>query len=99
MIIVTGGVTTTPDNHDAILALSLEHVKRSRTEPGCMAHNVHVDCENQNRLVFLEYWLDAAALKTHFAVPASLDFVENVRQLASGTIEMAIFDSQPWPVS
>ncbi|KCZ59998.1 putative quinol monooxygenase [Hyphomonas chukchiensis] len=99
MIIVTGSVATTPDNHERILALSLEHVARSRAEPGCIAHNVHVDCENGHRLVFLEYWSDADALKTHFSVPVSQEFVRAVRQLADGSIEMTIFDSHPWPAS
>jgi hypothetical protein len=51
--------------------LSLEHVHRSRKEPGCISHAVHVDCENSLRLVFIEQWADRAALSIHFAVPAS----------------------------
>ena len=58
--------------------LSLEHVHRSRKEPGCISHAVHVDCENPLRLVFIEQWADRAALLTHFAVPASRDFVQGV---------------------
>ena len=61
--------------------------------------NVHVDCENDHRLVFLEYWSDADALKMHFSVPASLEFVRAVRELATGAVEMTIFDSHPWPAS
>ena len=99
MIIVTGSVATTPVNHERILAVSLEHVARSRAEPGCIAHNVYVDCENDHRLVFLEYWSDADALKMHFSVPASREFVRAVRELATGAVEMTIFDSHPWPAS
>ena len=43
---------------------------RSRKEPGCISHAVHVDCENPLRLVFVEQWADRAALLAHFAVPA-----------------------------
>ena len=75
MIVVTGSVTARGDSFDEVRKLSLEHVRRSRTEPGCISHAVHVDCENPLRLVFFEQWADRAALLAHFAVPASRDFV------------------------
>ena len=67
MIVVTGSVTAEPDTFDEVLRLSLEHVHRSRKEPGCISHAVHVDCENPQKLVFLEQWADRAALLAHFA--------------------------------
>ena len=71
MIVVTGSVTAREDSFDQMRELSLEHVRRSRTEPGCISHAVHVDCENPLRLVFFEQWADRAALLAHFSVPAS----------------------------
>ncbi|MFK4687055.1 putative quinol monooxygenase [Bradyrhizobium diazoefficiens] len=56
MIVVTGSVTARPDSFDEVRRLSLEHVHRSRTEPGCISHAVHVDCENPLRLMFFEQW-------------------------------------------
>ena len=94
MIIVVGSVVTTPDIHDAVLDLSLEHVARSRTEPGCIAHNVHVDCEDPARLVFVEYWADMPALLAHFDVPASRDFVRRLRKLSPSPPDMKIFDAE-----
>ena len=76
MIVVTGSVTARQDSFDEVRRLSLEHVHRSRSEPGCISHAVHVDCENPLRLVFFEQWADRAALLAHFAVPASRDFVK-----------------------
>jgi quinol monooxygenase YgiN len=69
MIVVTGSVTAREDSLDEVRRLSLEHVHRSRQEPGCISHAVHVDCENSLRLVFIEQWADRAALSAHFAVP------------------------------
>ena len=60
MIVVTGSVTARADSFDEVRKLSLEHVRRSRTEPGCISHAVHVDCENPLRLVFFEQWADRA---------------------------------------
>ena len=74
MIVVTGSVTARQDTFDQVRKLSLEHVHRSRKEPGCISHAVHVDCENPLRLMFFEQWADSAALQAHFAVPASGEF-------------------------
>ena len=93
MILVTGSVTAREDSFDEVQRVSLEHVHRSRLEPGCLAHAVHVDCENPLRLVFVEQWADRAALGTHFAVPASRDFVRALKTLAAGASTVEIFDA------
>lgn len=91
MIIVTGSVTVRPDAIDEAIALSLEHVRRSRLEPGCRLHSVHRDVEEEHRLVFVEHWEDRAALDAHFAVPASGAFVTALADLAVEPPDMEIF--------
>jgi len=98
MIIVTGSIIARPDSLEQLLALSLEHVRRSRTEPGCLAHAVHRDVENPLRLVFVEEWADRAALSAHFAVPASRDFVKTARTLAAGPTTMNLYEAVPVPM-
>jgi quinol monooxygenase YgiN len=83
MVIVTGSILGTDESIDELIRLSLEHVRRSRTEPGCLSHAVHRDVENDNRLVFVERWVDRAALDVHFAVPESGAFVEAATALAA----------------
>ena len=85
MIVVTGSVTAREDSFDEILRLSREHVNRSRMEPGCIAHAVHVDCENPLRLVFFERWM--------FAVPASRELVRSLQTLAAGPTTLELFDA------
>ncbi|MBR0796717.1 antibiotic biosynthesis monooxygenase [Bradyrhizobium jicamae] len=92
MIVVTGSVTARPETFDEVRRLSLEHVHRSRTEPGCLSHAVHVDCENPLRLVFFEQWADRAALSAHFAVPASRDFVRALQSLAAAATTIELYD-------
>jgi quinol monooxygenase YgiN len=92
MIVVTGSVTARQDSFDVVRKLSLQHVHRSRTEPGCISHAVHVDCENPLRLVFVEQWADRATLAAHFAVPASRDFVRSLQSLAEGSSTLEIYD-------
>ena len=93
MILVTGSVTAREDSLEEVRRLSLEHVHRSRGEPGCISHAVHVDCENPLRLVFVEQWADRAALGAHFLVPASRDFVQALKSLAAGASTIEIFDA------
>ncbi len=93
MIIVTGSVTARQDCLDEVRRLSLEHVRRSRKEPGCIAHAVHADCENPLRLVFIEQWVDRAALSAHFAVAASRDFVRALQPLAAAATTLEIYDA------
>lgn len=95
MILVTGSVHARPDAIDHALAISLEHVHRSRQEPGCLLHSVHFDAEDPLHLVFLEHWADADALRAHFGVPASRAFAKELGTLASTPPEMKIYDAQP----
>lgn len=98
MVIVTGSVRAHADSVDRMLALSLEHVQRSRLEPGCLLHSVHHDAEDRLRLVFVEHWADADVLRAHFAVPASRTFVREVSALADGPPEIAIYEALPMSV-
>ena len=95
MIVVTGSVMARQDTFDEVRRLSLEHVHRSRGEPGCISHAVHVDCENALRLVFFEQWADRAALLAHFAVPASRDFVRALQPLAAASTTIQLYDATP----
>lgn len=95
MIIVVGSVVAVPGRVDDALALSLEHVQRSRTEPGCVSHAVHRDAENPQRLVFVEEWADMAALQQHFRVPASRTFAKALAALAAEAPSMSLYDATP----
>ncbi len=94
MIIVTGSVLARPDAIDTVLAMSLEHVHRSRLEPGCISHSVHRDAENPLRLFFFEQWSGMAALQTHFKVPASGAFVRAAAGLCQEAPAMQLYDAQ-----
>lgn len=94
MIIITGSATIRPEHFDAALKLGIEHSARSRAEPGCIAHNCHIDAENPLRIVFVEEWADMAAVKVHFAVPASGEFVRALGDWADGAPAMKIYAAE-----
>jgi quinol monooxygenase YgiN len=93
MIVVTGDAIAKPETFDEVRRLSLEHVHRSRTEPGCISHAVHIDCENPLRFVFVEQWVDGRALMAHFQVPASREFVKALRGMLSEPSTIQIYDA------
>ena len=93
MILVIGSLTAQAGRYEEALALSQEHVARSRAEPGCVAHAVHRDTENPNRLVFVEEWLDQASLQQHFKVPASRAFAKALGELASQPPTLAMYEA------
>lgn len=95
MIVVTGDAIAKAEMFDEVRNLSLEHVQRSRTEPGCISHAVHIDCENPLRFVFVERWADKQALMVHFQVPASRDFVKALRDMLSEPSTIQIYDAAP----
>ena len=84
MIIVTGWILARPETLEELIAIGQEHSRRSREEPGCLSHDLYIDSENGLKLFFFERWADRAALKTHFAVPESNDFMRKVRSLSAG---------------
>ena len=93
MIMVIGSLTVAPEALDTVMAASLEHVHRSRLEPGCLSHAVHLDGENPGRLVFVEEWADMATLQAHFVVPASNGFAALMSKHAIEGPEIAIFEA------
>ena len=94
MIIVTGGIVATPEGFEEARRIGMAHSVRSRAEPGCISHDLHVDCEDPLKLVFVERWADAEALKLHFKVPASIDFVRAIRNLAAEATRMEVYEAE-----
>ena len=95
MVIVWGSVIAAEGCLEELVALSLEHVRRSRQEDGCLAHGVHADAETPTRLVFFEKWADESALRQHFAVPESRAFVRRASELSVGAPIIEIFRTEP----
>lgn len=98
MILITGSILARAETFEEIKRLALAHVRRSRTEDGCLHHSVHVDVENPLRLVFVERWRDRAAVMKHFADKEARNFVKVARSLAAEPTQMALFDSLEIPI-
>ena len=97
MIIVTGTLHARPDTLAEVLALSREHVQRSRAEPGCLEHGVAIDADDPLRLVFFERWADAQAIGAHLRLPASRGFGKAVAALVDQPPTLSMFDANALP--
>ncbi|MFO1328547.1 MAG: putative quinol monooxygenase [Rubrivivax sp.] len=95
MLIVLGSVLARHDTLEEARRLSTAHVERSRQEPGCLAHAVHIDVDEPLRLVFVERWTDWDALRAHFQVPASVAFARDLARLGAAAPEMTIYEATP----
>ncbi|MDP9932115.1 putative quinol monooxygenase [Variovorax paradoxus] len=94
MIIVTGHAIAREGADEAMQKLAVEHVLRSRAEPGCVSHKVGRDVQQPQRFVFVERWRDMAALQAHFQVEASRQFAKSMAELSDGRPEMAIYQAE-----
>ena len=97
MIIVMATVKVRPGCMDQAWQLSKSHVARSRLEPGCVSHAVYRDDEHENNLVFVEEWASEQAVKAHFAVPASHEFVNALVPLSVGRQVFRIYSAKELP--
>lgn len=93
MIIVTGHAIAREGSQEQMQRLAVEHVERSRTEPGCISHQVSRDVQQPRRFVFVELWKDMDALQQHFQVEASRQFARSMAQLSESQPHLAIFEA------
>ncbi|MBM3623614.1 MAG: antibiotic biosynthesis monooxygenase [Alphaproteobacteria bacterium] len=98
MILITGSIVASAATLEAVRTPSLAHIRRSRTEDGCLHHAVHVDAENPLRLVFVEHLRDKAAVLKHFPDAGARGFIGAVRKLGAATT-IEIFESSEIGVS
>jgi len=97
MVIVLADVQVVPHHHDEAWALTQAHVARSRAEPGCVSHAVYEDPDRAHHLVFVEQWASEDALQAHFAVPASVDFVNALATMAAGRPRIRMYRATELP--
>lgn len=94
MILVIGSVTVREDSLAEALRHSQAHVSRSRLEQGCLSHEVSIDAENPNRLLFVERWDTMEDLEMHFQVLGSSEFVAAMALLATVAPDMQLYESE-----
>ena len=98
IVIVTGTLHAKSDTLAEAMALSRAQVLRSRTEPGCVEHDVTVDADDPLRIVFFERWADREAIGAHLKLPASRGFGKAVAALVDRPPTLSMFEASELPV-
>jgi len=88
MIAMTGS----PETLDEVRKLGLEHVHRSRSDPGCISRGT-LRLREPATAGFCRIREDRAALAAHFAVPASRNFVRALHPIAASAPDIQIYDA------
>lgn len=69
---------------DIVLPLYKELVQKTRYEVGCISYELHQDIQNLGHFIFIEEWVDRAALDSHVV---SEHFQRLVPQIDQNKIE------------
>jgi len=93
MLIVIGSITAKPESFEVLKQACVDHTNRSRAEPGCISHAVHVDAEEPLRLFFFERWSDMDALRTHFTTPGTATFLAAAREHAASSERITTYQA------
>ena len=93
MIIVLGSLIAAPGKLQDALHISQAHVLRARRVVGCIAHGVHIDAENPDRLVFVEQWANQASIWDHVQSPQTRAFVKALLPCAAHISSTAFFEA------
>ncbi|ENU30374.1 hypothetical protein F991_01769 [Acinetobacter sp. CIP-A165] len=54
-----------PDKIEIVLPLYRELVEKTKAEAGCLAYDLYHDIKQKGHFVFIEEWVDRAALDQH----------------------------------
>jgi quinol monooxygenase YgiN len=94
MILMKYTVHSTPESRRELMTLCIEHSRFSRHLAGCISHNVHIDCEHSNQMIFFEFWRDMAAVRRTFLMAETREFVRAVTALSAHPPEIKIFTAE-----
>jgi quinol monooxygenase YgiN len=92
MILVIGRVRCAADKRAELTALCERMQDASRAEDGCIRYGFFAAIEDPLTFVAVEEWADRAALDRHFAQPHLQEFARGLREVVSGTPEVAIHE-------
>ncbi len=68
-------IDTVPGGREKILARAPEAQAATRAEAGCISYDFFTCTDNENRLVFVESWVDQAAHDFHMQQQHTKDFI------------------------
>ena len=87
-VTIIGTVTAKPETRDELLALLATQVAPTRSEPGCINYDFHVDAADPCCFVFYENWQSQADLDLHLAMPHLLPLFSQLERLLAKPVDI-----------
>jgi quinol monooxygenase YgiN len=88
MIVVTGRVQIPQEHRDRFVEVASQMCATSRAEEGCFGYRAYADLELANRYVFVEEWVDDAALQRHFGEAHTRAFLGDLGSMLGGPADV-----------
>lgn len=83
-----GTVTAEAETRDELLGLLAAQVVPTRTEPGCLNYDFHVDAADPCCFVFYENWRRQDDLEAHLAMPHLAPLLSQLDRLLAKPVEI-----------
>lgn len=87
-VTIIGTVNAKPDTRDELLGLLASQVAPTRTEPGCINYDFHVDAADPCCFVFYENWQSQADLDAHLAMPHLAPLFSQLERLLAKPVDI-----------
>lgn len=88
MLVIAGHVAIDPAKREEAIAASIEMMKATHQEAGCISYTFSADLEDPGRFRIFEEWESDDALAAHFAAPHMASFQKAMGGF--GVKEMAV---------
>ncbi len=87
-VTIIGTVTARPETRDELAALLATQVAPTRSEPGCINYDFHVDAADPCCFVFYENWRTQADLDAHLAMPHLAPLFSQLGRLLAKAVDI-----------
>ena len=87
-VTIIGTVTARPETRDELLGLLAVQVAPTRSEPGCINYDFHVDPADPCCFVFYENWRSQADLDAHLVMPHLAPLFSQLKRLLAKPVEI-----------
>lgn len=81
-----------PGKRDALVAALATLIPATRREPGCIRYELNVSLEDENKVAFVEKFVDKAAFDEHCASQAIQDYFNKVMPELVASQHVEIFN-------
>ena len=92
MLVIAGHVKIDPASRDGAVAASIEMMRETRAEPGCISYTFSEDLEEPGTFRIFEEWVSQEALDAHFSSPHMATFQGVVGSLGVREMEVQRYE-------